>query len=264
MSRHSAALRGLALGVCAVALPACEQADDLKDTLDGLTNTTVVAGLHLGIEPPDSSVIDLSQTAFSEGASTKVFIAQAESVGALDDSPVAGADVAVLSDSNGGRFTLEDHGDGTYTGKGSDGLSYEAEDVSVSADSDAGTHRIAVGAPNVPDASIATTHAAGQAMNVNLGGQDFDGMLVVVLDLDGGVTFSNEPSSITDLYDFAYGSSDDQLSVEIPGGAFQETGAYAVAVAGTKNSEVDDMDEVNTALSTLIAGKFRFYPVSVD
>lgn len=254
----------LLLPMLALALGACDQVDKIKDTVDSVTNPTVIIGLDLGVEPPDSELIDLDQTPFGEGASAKVFLARADSLSNLEDNLVSGATVTLISASNGGGFVLEDQGDGTYTGKGSDGLSYEAEDVTIKAEDDDGVHSLSVGAPQATDASIASTHGAGQPMSIDLSDQDYDGALVVVLDLDGGITFSNQPETVTELYDFAYGDGGDLLHVEIPGAAFEQPGVYAIGVAGTRNSAPEDMTDINTALSTLIAAKFRFYPVEVN
>ncbi len=257
-------MKRLQLILPALALAACEQVDNIKDTVDGVTNPTVIIGLDLGVEPPDTELINLDKTPFGEGATAKVFLARADSLSSVEENLVSGAVVDLVSASNGGGFQLDDQGDGTYTGKGSDGLTYEAEDVTINAEDSEGVHSLSVGAPQSPDASISSTHSAGQPMNIDLSGQDYDGALVVVLDLDGGITFSNQPETASELYDFAYGDSGDLLSVEIPGGAFEQTGVYAIGVAGTRNSASADMTDINTALSTLIAAKFRFYPVEVN
>lgn len=245
-------------------LLACEQLDEIKDTVDGLTNPLVAVGLHLGVEPPESDVINLEATPFASGASVRVLLADASDPSELDDTPVKGASVGLVSDSNGGRFDLEDQGDGSYTAKGDDGLSYAAEAVRVAVTLDDGDHAIGVAAPAAPQAGVAETHAQGQPMAIDISDQDYDGALVIVMDLDGGVTWSNQPDTATEIYEFTHGSSDELTQVEIPAQAFATTGLYTVAVAGTRNSTTDDMEEVNTAVSTLVAGKFRFYPVDVE
>lgn len=259
----SRTLYGL-LGLPLLTQIGCEQIQDIKDTVEGLTNPLVVAGLHIGVEPPESSLVNLENTPFASGASTKIFLADASDAAHIEESPVTGGDVGLISDSNGGRFGLEDQGDGSYTAKGDDGLSYAAEAVLVSVSLDEGDHSIGVAAPAAPQAGIAETHASGQPMAIDISDQDYDGALVVILDLDGGITWSNQPDTATELYDFTYGSSDELTQVEVPASAFSGTGRHTVAVAGTRNSTVDQMEEVNTAVSTLIAGKFRFYPVDVQ
>lgn len=246
-----------------LSLAGCEQVQDIKDTVDGLTNPLVVLGLHMGVEAPESDVIDLSETAFAEGASARVFLFDAGDVASLGDTPVTGATVALVSASNAGGFSLEDQGGGTYAARGADGLAYAPEEITVDIALDDGDSSISSVSPDGAEAGIATSHSAGNPMGVDLSGQDFDGVLVVVIDMSNSqLTWSNEPDSVEELYELTHGSGDP--SVEIPGEAFELPGIYAVGVAGTVNAEVEDMVEVNTGLSSLVAGKWRFYPVEVQ
>jgi hypothetical protein len=117
-----------------------------------------------------------------------------------------------------------------------------------------------VTAPPPPDADLPTAHSAGQPLSVDLAGQGFDSVLVVVLDAASlELSYSNEPADIQELYEFGHGGTGD--SVEIPGDAFPGDSLYAVGVAGLVTADAADLDEVNTALSSMLAGKFRFYPV---
>lgn len=255
----------LALGFAPLllGLAACDQVDDIKDTVDGLTNPLVMVGMHLGIETPSSDIIDLSDTDYAEGAQAKVFLFDASSISDLGDSPVEGATVDLVSSSNGGPFTLEDQGSGTYTARGADGLSYTAEEFTVQAGVGDGSHSIDSVSPEAPDADVPENHSAGNPMAISLDGQGYDGALVIVFDAGNGeITWSNEPTTVQDLYTFTHEETSTQ--VEIEGEAFEQPGVYAVAVAGTVNATDDGMVEVNTALSSLVAGKFRFYPVTVE
>lgn len=244
-------------------LTGCEQVKDIQDTVNGLTNPLVAAGIHLGVEAPESDVIHLENTPFAEGASVKVFLFDAADASSLGDTPVEGAVVDLVSASNGGAFGLEDKGGGAYTARGADGLTYAAEEITVDIDYADEAHSLSSVAPEAPEAGVATTHTAGNPMNIDLSGQGYDGIQVVVLSMsDSEVTFSNEPETIEELYTLTHGSG--AVSLEVPAKAFAQPGIYAVAVAGTVNADVDGMVEVNTGLSALVAGKFRFYPVEVE
>ncbi|MCB9777942.1 MAG: hypothetical protein H6742_05215 [Alphaproteobacteria bacterium] len=243
----------------------CEQIGDIKDTVTGLTNPMVVEAIYLGVLPPDAGVLDLSKSEFVDGESVTVYVADAASVADIDSSPVTGADVALVSDGNGGRFPLEEVSDGKYTAKGRDGLVYSAEDVAIAIDLDGddATHRISVQAPPPADAGIAETHVQGEALTVDISGQGYDSLLIVVIEpASGEISWTNRPETIQELYDLTRSSDVDDLIVEIPGSAFPDAALYAVGVAGLDAAAVDDMEDVNTGLSTLLAGEWRFYPVS--
>jgi hypothetical protein len=81
---------------------------------------------------------------------------------------------------------------------------------------------------------------------------------VVVLDMSSGdVTWSNEPGDIGELYDFTHGESEG-ASVAIPASALSNATLYAVGVAGMINADPETFEDVNTALSTMMAGKLTF------
>ncbi|MCK6505190.1 hypothetical protein L6R53_17625 [Myxococcota bacterium] len=264
MTRPSAALLLASLLPFPLFALGCEQVQDIKDTVDGLTNPMVVEGVLLGVEPPDvGSGLDLTNSDFARGTSVKAYLADAGDPTQLADAPVKGAMVHFVSDSNGGQVLLQDQQDGSYSAnEEDDGLEYVAEQVALTAELGGELRKISVNAPPIANAPINNSHAAGNPMNVDISDQSFDGLLVVVLSSSGEVAFSNLPETIEELYDFTHGEG--ELAVEIPGGAFNQPGLYAVGVAGTRNAGVDEMEEVNTALSTFVAGKFKFTAVNVD
>lgn len=264
MPRTSAASLFASLLPLPVLALGCEQVKDIKDTVDGLTNPMVVEGVLLGVEPPDvGSGLDLTNSDFARGTAVKAYLADAGDPTQLADAPVKGAMVHFVSDSNGGQLLLQDQQDGSYTAnEEDDGLEYFAEQVALTAELDGELRKISVNAPPIANATINNSHSAGNPMNVDISDQSFDGLLVVVLSSSGEVAFSNLPETIEELYDFTHGEG--ELAVEIPGGAFNQPGLYAVGVAGTRNAGVDEMEEVNTALSTFVAGKFKFTAVNVD
>lgn len=253
-------MRHLLLAGVVLAQSGCEQIADLKDDVQGLTEPLVVEGLYLGVAPPDSDQVDLSGTDFAKTAAATVFLADATSIDQLEEAPVEGASVAVRSDA-GGSVTLADDGGGKYSATSDDGLTYAGgERFTLSIERDT-THRLSIVAPPDPDADLPAEHTAGQDLIVDLDGQGYDSALVVVLDgQSGDVTFSNEPEGLEEIYRLSRG--DGATRVVIPGSAFAGPSVYAVGVAGLNAASGDDYEELNTGLSTFLAGKFRFYAVS--
>lgn len=242
-------------------LAGCEAINALKDDVEGLTNPLVVQGMYLGVGEPEAGV-DLGGTDFDKAAQATVLLADAASVDDLENAPVTGAAVSLRSET-GGSVALGDEGGGKYAASSDDGLVYAGgEQIALAIETDV-LSKVAIVAPPEPDAGLPDTHAAGEPLVVDLAGQGFDMALVVVVDgASGEVTFSNEPADIRELYDFTHG--DGTTRVEIPGGAFGRSSVYAVGVAGLNAASADDFEELNTALSAFLAGKFRFYALTVQ
>jgi type 1 fimbria pilin len=119
-----------------------------------------------------------------------------------------------------------------------------------------------VKAPAAASATIDETHVAGNDLAIDLSGESFDSVLVVVFDTSSGsVTYSNRPENIKEIYDFTHGGTGG-LSMTVPGSALANQTIYAVGVAGLKNATEDDFDNTNTLISSYMAGKMKFYPVS--
>ncbi|NOY28061.1 MAG: hypothetical protein GXP62_19525 [Oligoflexia bacterium] len=251
--------------VAALPISGCAQVDDIKNTVNGLTNTMVVESLLLGVEAPDTnSKLDLSGSDFAQGTTVKAFLADASDPTSLTDAPVKGAAVNFVSDGNGGQLALKDNDDGSYSANENDqGLVYVAEQVSLSADYGDTIHSISVNAPPLATVDIGANHTAGDSLTIDISDQDYDGLLVVVLSGPNvDLSFSNIPTSIDEVYNFTHGDS--PLTVDIPGDTFSDAGLYAVGVAGTRNAGSDDMTQVNTVLSTFVGGQFKFYTMTVN
>jgi hypothetical protein len=76
--------------------------------------------------------------------------------------------------------------------------------------------------------------------------------------------YTNKPSDFTELYDFAYpDETSTEVSVTIPADSFSDDGVYVVALGGVVAGEADDMENVNTALSSVLATKMAFDVVCV-
>jgi hypothetical protein len=247
----------------ALMLPACGAISDIKESVSGLTNSSVEEALYVGVEDPQSDEIDLSITAFSAGATVKVWLADSSGSDDSQGTPITGAGVVFVSDANG-NVVLADNGDGSYASSAEDDLVYaQGEETAVSATFDGASHKVAVTAPPPAAALIEDQQSPNEPLVVDLEGQDFDSVLVAVFDAGSGeTTFSNEPQTVEDIYDFTHPDDDETLTVEIPGTAFPSESVYGVAVAGLKAAGEDGFTEVNTALSSYLAGQTRIYPVS--
>ncbi len=241
-------------------LLACSAIDDLSDKVDGLTNTLVMEGIYVGVEPPTSELVDLSGTDFDKGAFVTALLADAASVTDLANAPVSGADVTLRSEANG-ETPLGDDGDGKYTATGDDGLTYaDGDPVVLSVQLD-GEHKASIVAPPAVQSNIPSEHDAGQPLAISAGDPSLSTLFVVVVNAQSGnVTFDNRPGSIEEVYDLTHGGG--ALAVEVPGSAFPDQTLYVVGVAGMNLTPAEGLTELNTALSAFLAGKFSFYPVS--
>ena len=257
MPRLSFTLLGLS------ALAGCQQISDIQETIDGATSRFVVEGVHLGVAPPEDEVVAaaLEGSDFGEGARLTVFLADAADVTSIEDAPISGVDLRVLSDASGGALTVMEDGPGEYGLGADDGLVYgDGEEVVLSTNFEGQERRLLVAAPVAPSPGLDRSHAAGVPLLVDLSGRGYDAALVVVMDTaSSAITFSNEPTDIQGLYDLSHGEG--EVSVEIPASALSEETVYAVGVAGIVNADTEDFENVNTVLSTFLAGKFTFSAV---
>lgn len=233
----------------------------LKDKIDGATSPTVVEGVYLGVSQPDAgSGIDLSSTDFARGARIELFLANATSASALSEAPIEGAAVD-LSSSGNGTVSLREEAGGHYLAGGDDGLVYGVEAVSLDIELDDSVASLSAEAPEAVDLSIADSHSSLAPLTLDASGQGFSSLMVVVFDATTfELTYSNEPDDIQSFYEFGHG--DGAEAVELPGSAFPDESLYAVAVAGLTAVDGEQMDEMNTLLSSFLAGKWRFFPVS--
>lgn len=242
-------------------LPLLAACDKLNEKLSDYTNPTVVEGLMLGVAEPDFD-FDLSGTGFDKSSSGVVFLADAASIDEIEEAPISGAAVSMLSDTNG-KVAMSDKGDGSYLITSADGFDYAVgEALGLSATVGDAPTTATVNMPAAADASIESTHAQGADLNIDLSAQSFDSVLIAVFDVTSGdLTFSNQPEGIKEIYEFTHGGTEG-LVVDIPGTAFPSQSVYAVGIAGLKNAGEDDYEEANTLLSSFMAGKMKFYPVS--
>lgn len=225
--------------------------NDATETFEGLTNPLVVQGWYVGVEEPDSE-IDLSGTDFDQGAALTVFLADAANVDEIDKAPIDGADVDIDG------VPLTEAESGSYVVSGSDGLTYTDEgDTLLSIGIGDGMAEALVSMPPAADFVVPSTGAQGTDLTIDLGGQGFDNVLIVVLDSSGEMAWTNSPQDIREVYDYA--SSDTVGQVTIPGDlAFVSAGPHVIGVAGMRSADSETFVDMNTALSSVMAGKLRF------
>lgn len=242
-------------------LSACDALDALKDEVAGLTNPLVMEAVYVGVEDPGTEVIDLSGTDFGMGAVATALLADAAAAEDLSQAPVDGAEVHFRSEANG-TVPLPAAGAGKYKATGEDGLAYEDGDpVVLSVDFGDTRHTAGILAPSAVAVDVPPDHTTGGGLTVDATGNAVDTLFVVVVDLQAGTsTFDNRPTSVGDVYNLAHG--DGVLVVDLPGSAFPRDSLYVVGAAGMNVTTPENLTELNTALSSFLAGKFSFYPVS--
>lgn len=261
-----------ALLLSAMTFTGCGKLSEIQDVVEGVSERFVVSGIYLGVEQPDD--IDLSKTAFS-GARITAYLADASQINEIEDAPISGTAVMLMSPGNGGIVPMNDSGLGKYELSAEDGLEYvSGEEISLTSTYGDTDRAISVDVPPAANLDIDPDHAAGFPMVIDLSGQGFDAALAVVMDVETGeITWSNEPDDISALYDmthpdgFIVGESedtDDTILIEIPGEAFASESYYIVGVAGMNVSNTAGFENINTALSTMMAGKLRFADVCTD
>jgi hypothetical protein len=245
-----------------VHLLGCDAFHKAFSSLDGLTTTTVMQGAVLGVElPSDERLAPLLEgTDFAPGLAVTVFVADAGSVTDLANAPISNAVVTV-----DGNVTeaIPSQGQGLYASDPSQSaLEYDDGAVwTIDANVSGNVGSAVLGLPPAASFDVPATHDANQAISVDLTGQGFASAVVVVIDQDGNVTFTNVPTDIKGLYDQM--QQDEVGLVQIPGTAFAGNGLYAVGVAAMDHTVPDDLVELNTLLSGVRTGKMILSPVVV-
>jgi hypothetical protein len=241
----------------------CSEIDKLKEDLGRITNQTVLSGLVIGSDDFEHPLIDMETGSYSINES-RLFIASAgvDSTD-LNPEPITGASVDLESNTNGTLGYTED-GDGFYGVNSDDGLEYvDNEMVSIVFTDEAGTHSISTTLPMSAEMDLDDEHAIGDEMVIDLTGQGFDSHIVVVTRFpDGEVVYSNEPTDFSGIYEMA-NSEGELTEVVIPGDAFSVEGIYAIGLSAMIATDSENMVELNTVLSSLLAGKVTYDVVCV-
>jgi hypothetical protein len=258
--------------MCAsLSLTGCDQLLELHETVEGFTERFVVQGIYLGVEPLEG--VDLSETAFA-GARLTAFLADASHLDEIDKAPIENTALLLRSQGSGDSMAMMESGEGKYELTFEDGLEYtNGEQISLTSTYGDSSRSISVPTPGAASFDLDPIHAVGAGMVVDLSGQGFDTALAMVFDVETGeVTWSNEPADISDLYEMTHADGiglgtaepDQPLLLEIPAHAFDQESYYIVGIAGMVVSSPENFEGVNTALSTIMAGKLKFVDVCTE
>jgi len=244
-------------------LPGCDLLGEAIEEFEGLTNPLVAQTFLLGVAAPEDADLAaaIEDSAMELDRAIQVFLADAASADDLENAPVSGAAVTVQVGA-GDAVSLDEAVDGGYKATGVDGLEYiTGQDATVSVTLGESTATMSLTLPVAVSATVPTEVDANTALSVDLG-SGYDGVMGVVIDVvSSEVTWDNRPLGIQELYDFTH--TDGTVStLEIPADAFPSESLYAVGIAGIENADPETFENVNTVLTSFMAGKVTFYPVS--
>lgn len=240
----------------------CDLVRGIQDAAEGVTNPNVVIGLVVRAEADDEALPELRDVPdYAEGLSATLFLADARRVDDIGSAPVQGAEVRAIG--CGEEVELEESPAGTYrAGPGTPLDACDAPGIELRR-VDAGGHSAApVALPPAADVSVPATWSPGQDMELDLSEQGFGSVLVTVVDLGARrVSYSNQPEGVLETYRFLTGNQD-VGEVVIPGSAFGPDTVHAVIVTGLVRTPNADLTSANTALSVVMGGRARPYPVT--
>jgi hypothetical protein len=212
------------------------------------------------VESPGEGV-DLSATDWADGSTASAFLADAGSLDEMEDSPIDDAEVAMELD--GEPVDMISDSPGSFSVTSAEGLGWNEGTVATLIVERDGDHFLALVTPAAPDSELPETWARGEALPIEVTGDDYDNAVVTAIRLEDGETvYDSLPTDIVELYRFTHSAG--SLSVEVPGSALTEPGPYLIGVTGLVNADPDTYEEVNLALSAMTAGAMRFYPVMVE
>lgn len=248
----------------------CSALEDVQGYFQSLVTETVA----LGVAEPTAPELDLSQVpALPQRGSVASFLADATSVNDLSNALVSGVE-ARFRVGQTGAITLVEESDGTY--RAPDGFTYTEGEIAYLTFEDADAFaRTEVALPRPADLSaVSTTHEAGQPLALDFTDREYYAVIVLVADVGTGeLTFVSpdwigsvlgdgalDGSMIRDLYDFTHADEPVQR-LEVPGTAFAAESLYALGVAGMLVAEPESYEELNTALSSFMAGQMVFTPI---
>jgi len=239
-----------------MSIAACDLFQDAKDTIDGITDPLVAQAVILGVDTSDVDPELLEAADFETGVAVSVFLADAKSVNDIDNAPIGGASVhvneALVPEVGDGAYLLESN-EMQYTA----GQSWTMHAL-IAGDGSSGS----VVLPPPINVTVPETHNANTPMNLTITNQDFHAVVGLVVEVESGeVTWSNEPEDIRDVYDLATGSGDTSALL-IPAEAFPRVGGYVIGITGLERGEGETLDNMNTALSAIMAGKMRLLPTA--
>ncbi|MEQ1503774.1 MAG: hypothetical protein ABMB14_16155 [Myxococcota bacterium] len=240
--------------------------EGVEDAVSGITDPVVEQGLVLGIEDPDIKELEplVKAGIITPGVTVSVFLANAADAANIQQAPMNGARV-VLELEDGESFDAPRVGEGTYTlDVGANDIQYVEEDIwTLWADSGRETASwIDVILPPAADPHLPDSHDTNTALDLDFTGQGFHSAIVMVNDGLGIPTWTNYPTSITDIYNQSLASDPLEL-LTIPEGAFPRKGTYAIGVAAMVHNDDGQLGEVNKLLSRGMSGKMTWSKLEV-
>jgi hypothetical protein len=256
----------LALPLLLVQLTGCdliakgkESIQKVKDKIEGLTNPLVAEGVIMSFVPPESELVNIENSPYAEGTITTIGLADAKNAADLENAPVSGAAVTIRGNV---QIDAPETSPGIYTVELGSELAYTANqtwNIDINPSEDDEVASVSINLPAGIDlAMIPEEHTANQPLLLDLTGAGYNSAIIIVLDgATGNTTYSNEPKTVSDLYNFMTGD-EEVTSVEIPATAFPNQTVYMVGVAGMVHTTTEDISEMNTALSKFMAGQMLF------
>jgi len=241
----------------------CSLLDDALKDLEGLTSPMVAQAFFLGVAEPDDPAIAqaLADSDLELERIIQVHLADAASVDDLAQAPISGA-IVDLQVGASGALQIEESLEGAYVATSEDGLVYTTgQDATLSITLGESFSTLSISLPQAVEATVSADWDSNAPMTVGLGGS-YDGALGVVIDVaTAEVTWDNRPSGIQEIYDFTHGEGG-VTELVIPASAFPGPSVYAVGIAGVDNADPETFENVNTLLTSFVAGKVRFYGVN--
>lgn len=241
------------------ALSGCAALSEWTERAYGLASRVAVQGFALGVEEPDDDDVAgaLAASDYATGVEVTAFLADAAELGEMEEAPILGANVAWLAPSDG-SVRMRELGLGRYSLDGGDGISYvPGEAAALSTVWEDRTRRASVRLPPAPRADLPTEHEARTPLAVDIGGQGFDGLLVVVVAVpDGRTSWTNLPVDVDALYSLSQEGG--PTGISLPPEAFPGEGLFAVGLGGLTRADPEDFEELNTMLSGFLAAEMTF------
>jgi len=225
--------------------------DEIDALLGEVTNPDIAESLVLGMQVDPG--LDLANTAFAGGGRGAAYLST------IGGAPPETADLTLVSDSNG-ILPLTGEGDGVWTTNTAGGLAYvPGETWTLKRDGSEILRAVAAGPASI---NLRPTITEGDAYTIDIGDQDYDGLLVTVVDLaDGTQKWSNFPHDAGMVYDMLL--AEPVLDVEVPVETLTP-GAYAVGFAALRANNSIDTTDVNALASLMATGVLEFRALTVD
>jgi len=255
-----------------LSISGCDALQSKINEIENLANEFVAIGFYLGVEEIDTPLIDDATLALLDDlTSVELFLATAASSQDLNSNPVSRADVTLNSPLNG-VLPVEENNPGQYSTNTSTGLLYDESEVALFEIEHTGIdHAISVNVPAEPSFTLNASHNQNEDLDISFSNQAYENALAFVVNVQTGeVTYDNRPTTPMEMYELTHPQGillnevePDTDSINIPGSAFGTDGIYVIGVAGIISSKASQMNNINTAISGLIAGKFNIEAICI-